>query len=261
MQIDKEQNAQNAINLFLSQSCAFIMPHSTHPFAHWVGSGVIIQTNGSNVVILTAKHVAEDARREKYSLGYFRCSNSLPDFVAGVMLSPHDIDVGLLVVKDSLAGSIRCLAVTPDALNVDGKDIVEHDNIILIGYPWQISHYDHGENEQGFTSITYWCVPDNVSLDSKGRYRLEWTDATIGPGRQDFDLPSPIGMSGGPLWRFRKPTGPLLWSASSIGKVIGIQSAWDDIGKKTLFIEPNRIWCDWLTNSLDQVDQTFRKSS
>lgn len=258
MQIDKEQNAQNAINQYVQKSCAFILPHSEHQFSHWVGSGLIIQTNGSNIVILTAKHIAENAHREKYSLGYFICSNPLSDFVAGIILFPHDIDVALLVVKDSLAGSIKDLSINPYALSVDGKDIMERDSIILIGYPWQMSDRDHEGNEQGFTSITYWCVPENISLDGQDRYRLEWEDATIWRGKQIFDLPSPGGMSDGPLWRFRKPVETLLWSASSIGKIIGIQSAWDKKG--TLFIEPIRKWRDWLNDSLDVVDQTFGKS-
>jgi len=69
----------------------------------------------------------------------------------------------------------------------------------------------------------------------------------------NFELPSPEGMSGGLMWRFRKPPDNYIWSTGKIGKIIGIQSAW--IGKETLLIEPVQKWASWFYESLETIDE------
>jgi hypothetical protein len=220
-----------------------------------VGSGVIIQTEQDHFTILTAKHIAEEAKREEYRLGFFKCSNSLSDFVAGILLGPDDVDVGLLIVKDTLSSQIRHLAVNHNLVPVEDHEIVAQDSFVLNGFPAEISRYDQNKSEQGFTVLNYWCVPENVSYNGKGRYRLEWKDANVWRGNQVFDLPSPKGMSGGPLWRFRKPVSTSLWSAWEIGKIIGIQSAWDQ--KDTAIIEPVSKWSNWFQESIVTIDRSL----
>lgn len=254
MKIERENFAQDAINEFIQYSCAFLLPGSANHVAPAVGSGVIMQTEQGHITILTAKHIAEEARSEEYRLGIFNCTNSLSDFVAGILLCPDDVDVGLLIVKDMLSSKIRNLAVTYNLVSLENHKIVAQDSLVLSGFPAEISRYERDKSEQGFTVLNYWCVPENVSYDGKGRYLLEWKDATVWRGDRAFDLPSPEGMSGGPLWRFRKPISTSLWSVPEIGKIIGIQSAWNK--KDTAVIEPVSKWSNWFHESIKTIDRS-----
>ena len=206
-------------------------------------------------MILTAKHVAENAQREQHRLGIFKCSSPIPDFVAGILLFPGDVDVALLVVKDDFSSALKSVAVPKDSVPVGAADIMDGDSLVLNGFPTQIIKQDENERTQAFTLITYWCCPTNISYDEYGRYHLEWKDAIEWQGDQACDLPSPQGMSGGPLWCFRKPASSSLWSASRIGKIVGIQSSWDR--KETAIIEPINRWCRWFHDSLHKIDHEF----
>lgn len=259
MKFERENFAQDAINEFVQYSCAFLLPGSPHRVATDVGSGIIIQTKQDHIVILTAKHIAEEAKSEEYRLGFFKCLNPLSDFVSGILLCPNDVDVGLLIVKDTLSSQIRHLAVNHSLVFVEDHEILARDSLVLNGFPAEISRYDQNKNEQGFTVLTYWCVPENVSYDRKMRFRLEWKDANVWKGDRPFDLPSPKGMSGGPLWRFRKPVSSSLWTAKEIGRIIGIQSAWDK--KDTTFIEPVDKWSDWFHESIGTIDQSLSEAT
>ena len=255
MKIERENYAQDAINEFVQYSCAFLLPGSANRVVTDVGSGVIMQTEQDHLTILTAKHIAKEAIREEYSLGFFDCTNPLSDFVAGILLCPDDIDVGLLIVKDTLSSQIQNLAVPHNLVPLEDHEIVAQDSLLLSGFPAEISRYDRNKSKLGFTVLTYLCVPENVTYNGKGRYRLEWKDANFGRGDRAFDLPSPEGMSGGPLWRFRKPVSTSLWSAREIGKIIGIQSAWDQ--KDTAIIEPVSKWSNWFHESIVTIDRSL----
>lgn len=259
MKIKRENYAQDAINEFVQYSCVFLIPGSAHRVATAVGSGVIIQTQKDHLTVLTAKHIAEETNREEYRLGFFNCSNPLSDFVAGILLCPDDVDVGILIVKNTPSSQIRQLAVNHNVVPVEDHEILAQDSLVLNGFPAEISRYDQNRSEQGFTVLTYWCVPENVSYNGKGRYRLEWKDANVWGGDRTFDLPSPKGMSGGPLWRFRKPASTSLWSVQKIGKIIGIQSAWDR--KDTAIIEPVNKWSDWFHESIATIDRTLGEAT
>jgi hypothetical protein len=117
------------------------------------------------------------------------------------------------------------------------------------------SHCDDNKLFQGFTILSYWCSPENICYDLHDRYRLEWKDAREWHEDKAFDLPSPEGMSGGPLWRFRSPVTNSIWSPARIGQIIGIQSAWDT--RDAAFIEPADRWWDWFHTSLLTIDQHF----
>ncbi len=253
MESDRERHAQDAINQFLQYSCVFILPGSEGRIASDLGSGVIITTKSDHLVILTAKHVAKDAKREEHRLGYFKCSNPVPNFVAGIIFSPGDVDVALLIVKDELTQPLKQLAISCEAIPTIDFEIHEKDILILNGFPGEVSYYSKERSEQGFLLITHWCFLSSKSLDEKGRYRVEWENAVNWRSDGDFELPSPKGMSGGPLWRFRKPPDNYIWSPGEIGKIIGIQSAW--IGNKTLLIEPVHRWASWFHESLETIDE------
>lgn len=84
MQYVRELHAENAIMQFIQRSCAFLLPGKDGDRAEEVGSGIIIETNQKHYVVLTARHIAEDARREEFRLGFFMCVNPIPNFVAGI---------------------------------------------------------------------------------------------------------------------------------------------------------------------------------
>jgi hypothetical protein len=251
---DRERQAQDAINQFVQHSCAFLVPGEEGRPALDVGSGTIIRTERGHCCILTAKHVAEDARYKQYRLGFFGCSNPIPDFVSGIMLFPGDVDVALLTVKDQLAAPLTRLALTQESIPAIGDyEITAGDLLLLIGYPADMSLYSEKRSVQGLTSVTYWSPRESISFDKNGRYRLEWKDAVFWRTKETFDLPDPGGMSGGPIWRFRKPASTSIWSAGEIGRVVAVQSAWDR--KDVLFLEPSGKWGAWFQECFRNIDE------
>jgi hypothetical protein len=258
--IEKERWAQDAINKFVQQSCGFLVPGEEGRIAPEVGTGTIVRTKGGHYCILTARHIAEDALKKEYRLGFLGCTNPISNFVGGVLMFADDTDIGLLIVKDELATPLRNLALTQDSVSAKEQEgIVAEDTIVLTGYPAQISHYYKKESLQDIELITYWCSPEAISLDKSGRYQLEWKDAVPWRRNGTFDLPAPKGMSGGPLWRFRKPASSSIWSASNIGKIVAVQTAWN--WKDTLFLEPVETWSDWFHESLSTIDKTWKCDS
>jgi hypothetical protein len=252
MNIDIENIAKKAINQFVHYSCAFLIPGSETSPVTDVGSGIIIETKKNHLCILTAEHVAEDAKRHEYRLGYYKCSNQIVDFVHGVILCSNNIDVGLLIIKDQYIPQLKHLAIKFDRVPKKQQGIDE-GHLILCGFPGEMTRYNQKENYVGFTVLTYWCEPDNVIFDKKGRYNIKWNDAFDSDGN-DIILPSPGGMSGGPLWSFAKPSSDSIWNPHEIGKIIGIQSAWDE-KNHTTFIYPVSKWGEWFHESIGAVDQ------
>jgi len=253
-EIERERQARDAINQFVQYSCVFLVPGEEGRPALDVGSGTIILTEQAHCCVLTAKHVAEDARYKQYRLGFFGCSNPIPDFVSGILVFPGDVDVALLIVKDQFAPALTRLALTHQSIpKIDDYEITDEDLLLLIGYPASMSLYSEKRSMQGLTSITHWCSREAISLDKNGRYRLEWKDAVFWRARETFDLPDPGGMSGGPLWRFRKPASTSIWSAGEIGKVVAVQSAWDR--KDALFLEPAGKWGAWFEECIRNIDE------
>jgi len=251
--LKKETYAQDAVNQFVQYSCVFILPGKPGAIAPEVGSGIIFVTPKKRHVILTAKHIAENAVRQIHRLGYYKCKAVIDDFIAGILLFPGDVDVALLLIKDNFSEPLENLAVSTDSVPYDNYEIQSADSLVLCGYPSELSHYSPQKSEQGFKLLTYWWSDKPVSeFDQKNRYRLEWGDAQHWRTDKSLDLPAPKGISGGPLWRFRKPDSDSLWSASEIGKIIGVQSAWDR--RKTTIVEPAFKWSNWFQKSIEQID-------
>ena len=244
MRAEREHQAQDAINQFVQHSCAFLVPGEKNRVATEVGTGAIVRTGAGHCCILTVKHVAEDARDKQYRLGFLGCSNPIPDFVWGILLYPGDVDVALLIVKDQFAPVLASRALTQNSIPLKNEEGIAHeDSLVLVGYPARMSLYNEAESQQGFVSITYWCPPADISPDRNGRYQVEWKDAILWRNEKTFELPEPKGMSGAPLWRFRKGDLSSVWLADRIGKIVAIQSAWDK--KEILFLEPVDKWGTW----------------
>jgi hypothetical protein len=252
-----EKEAQNAIDNFLAQSCVFILPGMGPPPAMEVGSGTILKTGHGHLVILTAKHVGRRASTEEYRLGYLKCVDAVSDFVAAVVPHPmDDVDVALLVVKEGIATTLGNIAAPPQNVPMAGFEILPGDALVLNGYPAQASYYLKERAEQGFYALTYWCHYGPPLTDSHSRYQIPWRNfGDPQPAEANLETIPPRGMSGGPLWRFRKPSGTTLWSPGRIGRIVGVQSAWDQ--RETVLIEPIAKWSNWFHQSLKEIDNTF----
>jgi hypothetical protein len=255
MESERELQAQKAIKEFVQKSCVFILPGAEGQKATGAGTGIIITTRGKHLAVLTAEHIAKPAIELEYRLGYFMCSNPIPNFVSGIIPFQGDVDVALLILKEELKQPLEQLAIKFEAVPTADFEVDEKDSLILNGFPWELSYYSKERSEQGFWVITYRCLLCSESLDAKGRYRVEWKDAVLWRSEKDFELPSPEGISGGPLWRFRKPHKDAIWAPGEIGKIIGIQSAWDRKG--TVLIEPVSKWAAWFHESLEKIDESF----
>jgi hypothetical protein len=255
METERENYAQDAINNFVQYSCVFLIPGQPHQIATEVGSGIIIQTEKKHIAVLTAKHIAKKTKSEEYRLGYFKCSHPISDFVYGIMLFPDNIDVGIIIVKPSHTQQILHLTVDHRVVSVVDHTLISQDILILNGFPSDSSSYNQNTNKQGFMVLSYECVPENISSDEKGRYQLDWKDAIASKDGQTFNLPSPEGMSGGPLWHFQKPNRTSFWYPQKIGKIIGIQSAWDC--KHKTIIEPANKWSNWFYHCIKEIDQAL----
>ena len=250
---EREEQGHRAINDFVAQSCVFILPGGGPPPAPEIGSGTILTTPNGRMVVLTAKHVALDARTRKYSLGYYKCLNVISDFVAAVIVNPGDVDVALLLVKQQLTASLGFIAAKTSNIPRAAFEIRPGDVLVVNGFPYQASYFRDKEAEQGFNVLTYWCHDGAPARDSHGRYRIPWRDFPGSEADVDLGSLSPGGMSGGPLWSFRRPPSNAVWSPGLIGSIVGVQSAWDT--GDTLFIEPIDRWGGWFHEAIQQIDE------
>ena len=140
---EKERFARNAVEEFVQYSCVFLSSGADGTAAIENGSGIVIRTKGGNYCVLTAKHIAEEAVRNQYRIGFYKALNLIPDFVAAVVPFLGDVDVGLLVVKNQLALPFEKLAVTQDVIPIVGQtDIASEDSLIVNGYPFQTIRFN-----------------------------------------------------------------------------------------------------------------------
>jgi hypothetical protein len=253
---DQENFGQDAIIQFILRPSVFIAPGSAGDTPTDIGSGTVIRTRQNHLIILTAKHVAEDAQRRHYRIGYGLDVCPINNFVAGILLHPDEVDVALLIIKEALSTPLKEIALKPDVISNQEDEIRDDDCLILNGFPAELSRYSKTENVYGLVSITYWgCKLCPERYDGRGRYQVEWKDAEQFRANEPLDLPPPDGTSGGPLCRFRKSPKSQVWSPEGIGNIVGIQSEWDR--KETLLVEPVQRWGDWFQDSIDQVDGNY----
>jgi len=253
--LEREQQGRDAVNSFLAQACVFLLPGAGPPPAPDVASGTLISTPSGHLVVLTAKHIAAEAITSKYRLGYHRCPDVIPDFVAGVALHPDNVDVGLMLVKNSAVPTLRDLPVSYTSVPNDGSESSAGDALVINGFPAAASYYTETQAVQGFHLFTYWCHDGEPPVDARKRYRLAWRNLPGVESDVDFQAVPPGGMSGGPLWSFRNAPLGSVWSPVGTGRLIGIQSSWDR--KDTLFVEPLAKWSAWFHKTVQHVDTYF----
>jgi len=252
MDIKIDRYAKDAINEFLQYSCVFLASGSEGDVATEVGSGVVIKTKRGRFVILTAGHIVKELKREEYRLGFYKCPDGISEFAAGYIFNEGDVDVGVVVVRDRYSSLLDKISISEESIPLEPVEITTDDILVLNGFPAKIVRDYENKRVQGFRMLSYWCCPESIRYDKKGRYCLEWQDAVQWHEDSAFDLPSPVGMSGGPLWCFRRPKVNSIWTPRGIGQIIGVQSAWNE--KDATYIESVNKWSGWLQDSLQSVD-------
>lgn len=224
----------------------------------------MVRTPTGRILVLTAWHCVEDLPKRKYSLGFTDERSGIWDPFEDVIRGPEPCDVALATLhsesenalKDSPAVIEADMIATPDD---DG--VGEQDWCVLGGFPslFVREHVDHGAKviTQMPGAITYaGCTATN--RDQRGRYAVTWTEeaevASIHPdvARQDDiragdtnKMPHPAGMSGGPLWRFRRASAPTgVWMPDKRLKIIGVAVSFLE-SKRIEFVESVSAWGEW----------------
>jgi len=107
----------------------------------------------------------------------------------------------------------------------------------------------------GFASVTYGTGLQDPEHDERGRLRIAWDERVL-PGGGVIKMPNPEGISGGAVWRFRRPARDALWSPSSIGRIIGVPVSYAE-RTHTEFAEPVDKWRMWFLRTLVDIDAAF----
>jgi hypothetical protein len=229
------------------------------PYATDVGSGMAFRTAGGVAFILTAAHVAEAIHKHGGWLGWSAAKFARP-FSGGRVLNHPTIDVGLVVPPKELRAELLFIAEPLDMI-VPSYAPVAGDCYQVIGYPAGNVRTELKKREQGFKSFTWLCDQRELPLRRKdGRIQFRWVDKGM-PLRRVEDnklmgtvADTPMGMSGGPLWRHQDVvTSDKLWLQSHACKVVGIQSAWDPVTRQ-LYLMPSDQWHHWLVAAAAELD-------
>lgn len=252
---DIKRNARSAMNAFVERSGVFILPGSGRDKPEHVGSGVVLRSDAGVHVVLTAAHVASDAKTRAHRLGYIDGEDVLQDFVAGVVVH-DDRDVGLLVIKPDLGNVVAPFAITIQEIAED--DVVEdRHSLLLTGFPAALVGnrvVNPKVIEFGFRQLAYGTGLGEPARDDRGRLRIAWTERDTPDGPTKMFPPG--GISGGALWRFTAVPDSEIWAPAK-GRIIGIASTWDS--ESTEFAEPVTAWREWLVEKLRGVDEDFAR--
>lgn len=259
----------------VSSTLAFIVPSAVGDApAREVGSATVVRTPAGKVILLSVSHnFAEPAPVR--SVGYSNAPDAINDAIDHVISHPkavpgaaNEVDVALAIPKPDAAAELNKVAISYDQIaTATDSDIAPEDACIVGGFPWDMTlrHEDKARRirTQLFASLTYGCTIAN--RDAHRRYQIPWTGGTfttpglwtVATGETKLTtMPQPHGMSGGGLWRFRKPaTNEPIWTPQKAGKLIGVQRGWyrDD---RTLVVESVATWGEWLAEVIRDVDST-----
>jgi len=277
---------------YLTRSLIFIVPSGAHEYAKYVGSGVAVLTPDDNPVVLTAWHVAKDARDGICSFGYEYCTSAVEDFVAELIPHPSaeahgadEVDVALIIPRPHAVPLLKSRAIGHVSIGrAEDVALDAADRCIACGTPAErvLNAEDRavGKAAQFFGLLAYTCRfrgPNAMNL-----LEIDWRQGIVEPShfqrstplgrsleQKELELqgtvgevtllPNPKGMSGGPLWRFRAThEGGSLWTPATASRLVGIIRSWDQV--RTLFVEPVSRWADWFREQLDAVDERVRKN-
>ncbi len=280
---DLEKSAFDALNDFAGSALVFLWEGevSADNAATANGSGTVLRTPGGRLFVLTARHVFEDdsngepqtferAQTVKYAVGGRAVQFGKADALGEQHWHPS-VDVAIALLKPDVATHFADAALSVDMVAKTADDATEGHMTMICGFPagYRRTAIDHQNKkvDHGLASVTY--STDVEGQDNKGRHRVRWGEAEmtgtvpmqardsaaarqlgIKPG-QVFDLAHPGGISGGPLWRFRKVPKNEVWEPSKLARIVGIAST---------YLEPHSFapsvstWGDWLRDAIAKID-------
>jgi|SRR6266851_82299 len=255
--LDLNAAAKSAANLFVGDSLVFLAPGRGKN--QWVASGTLLATE-AGVVVLTAGHNLTRARDQPLRLGGQHIKGAFEDVAAAIAIHPEDdVDVGIVFLKDEPAGAVQKWAV-PLALILD--DVLANPDVLVIaGFPAALTVTGDKAAEVGadlaFPGVIHGTNPKDPWLDSKGRYRVDWSERML-EGGGVARMPNPEGISGGPLWRFRPAASDELWSAQTAAALVGVAVAWDQKAETELVV-PSSQWRGWLVERVAEFKSHRRQ--
>ena len=182
------------------------------------------------------------------------------------------VDVALALLKPDAAKLFTHAALSCDVVAETDEEDPEGEMTMICGFPalYRRAAVDHQNKkvDVGFASVTY--STDVNGKDDKGRYRVSWGEGELSgtvPLRaqsaanhlgieqgQIFDLAHPGGISGGPLWRFRKVPKTEVWDPSKLARLIGVASTYLKPPDNIEFCPSVATWGDWLRETIAKID-------
>jgi hypothetical protein len=235
------------------------------------GSGTLLRTPGGRVFVLTARHVLEDDPPDQYALGGRAVQYGVADALGDQFWHPT-VDVALALLKPEAAKLFTHAALSCDVVAETDEEDPEGQMTMICGFPvlYRRAAVDHQNKkvDVGFASVTY--STDVNGKDEKGHYRVSWGEGELSgtiPLRaqsaanhlgieqgQIFDLAHPGGISGGPLWRFRKVPKTEVWDPSKLARLIGVASTYLKPPDNIEFCPSVATWGDWFRETIAKID-------
>jgi hypothetical protein len=234
-QSDAEQaHKLRAVNAFLASSLVALVPGGAGSQPPSVGSGTLLRV-GERLVVVTAAHVAEDAKRGPMRLLRRGLDDLLNDVVEAVDLHPRwhtgdELDVGLLVLRPEATRGLRSPAPPDHTMVPAGLAPAPPDpRYVLLGYPVDLHRAFRDEARATFSpvysaqSLRSSCVAGGhptrgLHLQWGSTWYVERTGA-------EAPTPHPKGISGGPVWLLPAGQGGV-WAPTGRAQLVGVACAY-----------------------------------
>ncbi|HEX2870836.1 MAG TPA: hypothetical protein VHP33_06255 [Polyangiaceae bacterium] len=271
---DLDEAASDALNDFAGGALVFLLEGEINAESALApnGSGTVLRTPGGHVVVLSARHVFEDDPPAQFALGGRAVQHGVPDAIGEQFWHPS-VDVAVARLKPTAAALFAHAALPCDLVAGTNEEDPEGDTAMICGFlaRYRRTAVDHSNRrvDHDFASVTY--STDVNGKDERGRYRVAWGEGelsgTIPASASDaarqlgikvgqlFDLAHPGGISGGPLWRFRKEWRKSeVWEPSKAGRLIGIASSYLPPPDSIEFCPSVATWGDWFRDTIAKID-------
>jgi len=259
---DEQAFARKACLDFAARTTVLVVPRSD---LRECGSGLLFRTPGGRPFLITAGHLVEDGieplRLMVPALGGRELLDAGERFYRAPAAAGRIPDVAVISLRTRVHAQLRPYCAGVEALSSD-DEVAPKDAVFLVGFPSYLGFRSESDPREYLAStLTYFTGVRG--RDSKGRLEVEWGEATPDPGVPRYPhldvepgktmrLKSPVGVSGGGLWRVRGAKADSLWSPSSHAKLIGVPCSWDR--DSTQYAESVTAWGPWLTALLPELE-------
>lgn len=261
-----QANAFDALHDYARDAVVFLVDGRIGPASHHAaaGSGTLIGTAGGRTVVLSAAHNFDGVPDDGMSVGG-KTSGGVSDALETVWRHPT-VDVALATLRPEAAKVFGGFALPPEQVSATSDTaFTEANPMLLCGYPAAyrrtLVNYAAGTALVEFACISYLTIVE-PALDGQGRYRATWKEAVlteadpvvpaVKPG-EEFVIAHPRGISGGPLWRFRKPASGELWAPAKMGQIVAVACSY--ISEDSIECCPSvAAWGDWFRETIASID-------